>query len=349
MPTILSDVVFRDELRDYMRVNTAERTAFFESGILTNNNDMSTLLASPSNTFTIPWWVDLDASIEPNYSNDVYTDIAVPLSVHTASMQARAAYLNEGWNAMNLVKNITNQDPLEYVASRLTSYWQRQAQRRAIATTIGIYNDNVAGNGGDMVVDAGGTISAAAIIRAKATMGDYTGQLGGLSVIAMHSAVHTELQILNLIDYTPLADQIPEFGRFQGMRVVVDDSMPVLPAVEADPDATPPVAAAPARYLSVIFGPGALGYAEEQDEDDMEYDREPARGNGGGAETLWTRRNFVIHPLGYSFLSATITGTPSTTRPISANWADLALATNWERKFDRKQVPLAFVTSTVAA
>lgn len=349
MPTILSDVVFRDELRDYMQVNTAERTAFFESGILTNNNDMSTLLASPSNTFTIPWWVDLDASIESNYSNDVYTDIAVPLSVTSASMQARAAYLNEGWNAMTLVKNITKQDPLEFVAGRLTSYWQRVAQRRAIATVIGVYNDNVASNGGDMVVDAGGTISAASIIRAKATMGDYTGQLGGLSVIAMHSAVHTELSILNLIDFTPLADQIPEFGRFQGMRVVVDDSMPVLPAVEADPDATPPVVAAPARYLSVIFGPGALGYAEEQADNDIRYVEEEERGNGGGAETLWTRRNFVLHPLGYSFLSATITGTPGTTRPISANWADLALATNWERKFDRKQVPLAFVTSTVAA
>lgn len=337
MPTILSDVVFRDELRDYMRVNTAERTAFFESGILTNNRDMSTLLASPSNTFTIPWWVDLDASIESNYSNDVYTDIAVPLSVTSASMQARAAYLNEGWNAMSLVKNITNQDPLEFVASRLTSYWQRVAQRRAIATTIGIYNDNVASNGGDMVVDAGGTINAAAIIRAKATMGDYSGQLGGLSVIAMHSAVQTELQILNLIDFTPLADQIPEFGRFQGMRVVVDDSMPVI-GTGAD-----------AKYLSVIFGPGALGYAEEQADNDIRYVEEEERGNGGGAETLWTRRNFVIHPLGYSFLSTTITGTPGTTRPVSANWADLALATNWERKFSRKQVPLAFVTSTVSA
>lgn len=337
MPTILSDVVFRDELRDYMQVNTAERTAFFESGILTNNNDMSTLLASPTNTFTIPWWVDLDASIESNYSNDVYTDIAVPLSVTSASMQARAAYLNEGWNAMSLVKNITKQDPLEFVANRLTSYWQRVAQRRAIATVIGIYNDNVASNGGDMVVDAGGTISAASIIRAKATMGDYTGQLGGLSVIVMHSAVHTELQILNLIDFTPLADQIPEFGRFQGMRVVVDDSMPVI-GTGAD-----------AKYLSVIFGPGALGYAEQQPDNDIRYVEEEERGNGGGAETLWTRRNFVIHPLGYSFLSATITGTPTTTRPVSANWSDLALATNWERKFDRKQVPLAFVTSTVAA
>lgn len=343
MPTILSDVVFRDELRDYMRVNTVEKTAFFQSGILTNNADMSSLLSSPSNTFTIPWWVDLDASIESNYSNDVYTDIAVPLSVTSASMQARAAYLNEGWNAMSLVKNITNQDPLEFVASRLTSYWQRVAQRRTIATVVGVYNNNVASNGGDMVVDAGGPITAAAIIRARATMGDYTPQIvtpngtKALSVIAMHSAVYTELQILNLIDFTPIADQVPEFGRYQNMMVVLDDGLPVI-GTGAD-----------AKYLSIIFGPGAIGYAEEQDEDDMEYDREPARGNGGGAETLWTRRNFVVHPLGYSFLSATITGTPGTTRPISANWSDLALATNWERKWARKQVPLAFITSKVSS
>lgn len=338
MPTILSDVVFRDELRDYITVNSAERTAFFESGILTTNNDMTTLLSSPSNTFTIPWWVDLDASIESNYSNDVYTDIAVPLAVATASMQARAAYLNEGWAAMSLVKNITNQDPLEHVGNRLLSYWRKVAQRRAIASVLGIYNDNVAANNSDMVVDAGGIIDSAAIIRAKATMGDYTGQLGGLSVIAMHSAVHTELSILNQIDYTPIADQIPEFGRFQGMRVVLDDGMPV-------------ITGAPKKYLSVIFGPGALGYAEETPAglDGLEYERAPDRGNGGGAETLWSRRNFVIHPLGFSFLGTTITGTPTTTRPISANWADLALATNWERKFSRKQVPLAFVTSNVSA
>jgi hypothetical protein len=339
MPTVLSDVVFRDELRDYITVNSVERTAFFESGILTSNNDMSTLLASPSNTFTIPWWVDLDASIESNYSNDVYTDIAVPLSVTSASMSARAAYLNEGWNCMNLVKNITKQDPLEFVAGRILSYWRRVAQRRAIATVIGIYNDNVAGNSGDMVVDAGGVISPTAIIRAKASMGDYSGQLGGLSVIAMHSAVQTQLQIQNMIDFAPVADQIPEFGRFQGMRVVVDDGLPVIGT------------GATAKYLSVIFGPGAMGFAEQQPEgeDGLEYERAPDRGNGGGTETLWTRRNYVMHPLGYSFTGVKITGTPTTSRPVSTNWADLADATNWERKFNRKQVPLAFITSTVAA
>ena len=337
MATILSDVVFRDELRDYINVDAAENTAFLDSGIFVNNDDLNQLLAGPSNTFTIPWWVDLDASIESNYSNDVYTDIATPLSVATSSMQARAAYLNEGWAAMNLVKNITNQDPLEFVGNRLVAYWRKALQRRALATLVGVYNDNVASNGGDMVHAATGSITAGDIIRARGTMGDYG--MGEGAIVAMHSAVHTSLSILNLIDYTPIADQRPQFGRYQGLTVVVDDGLPVVGSGDT------------ARYVTVIANPGAIGYAERQPpgEEGLEYDREPARGNGGGAETLWSRRDFIVHPFGYSFTSATITGNGTETRPASASWADLRLATNWERKLDRKQVPIAFVTSTVAA
>lgn len=332
MPTILSDVVFRDELRDYINVNSSESSAFAKSGIFVQSDDAATLLRGPSNTFTIPWWVDLDASIESNYSNDVYTDVATPLSVATSSMQARAAYLNEGWAAMNLVKNITGKDPLEHVGNRLISYWERVVQRRTIATALGIYNDNVADNASDMVHNVAGPINAEAIIRARATMGDYGGT--SLGVIAMHSKVHADLSVDNQIDYTPLSGQTPEFGVWQGMRVVVDDGLPV-------------IAGSPNKYVSIIFRQGAFAYAEEvpDGEDGLEYDREPARGNGGGAETLWSRRDFVIHPLGYSFLSTTITGNGTESRPQSASWSDLALATNWERKLSRKQVPLAFVVS----
>lgn len=336
MATILSDVVFRDELRDYINVDAAEGTAFLDSGIFTNNDDLNALLAGPSNTFTIPWWVDLDASIESNYSNDVYTDIATPLSVATSTMQARAAYLNEGWAAMNLVKNITNQDPLEFVGNRLIAYWRKALQRRAIATLVGVYNDNVASNDGDMVHAATAGVTAADIIRARATMGDYG--MGQGAIVAMHSAVFADLSVANLIDFTPIADQVPEFGRYQGMSVVVDDGLPVVGDVGSE------------RYVSIIANPGAVGYAQSQPEgeDGLEHEREPARGNGGGAETLWSRRDFIVHPFGYGFTSTTITGNGTETRPASASWADLRLATNWERKLDRKQVPIAFVTSTVA-
>lgn len=340
--TVLSDVVFRDELRDYVSIPTTVQTAFFASGVLAETSEARAMIAAPTNTFTLPFWRNIDSSIESNYSNDVYTDVAVPRAVNTSSMRARTAYLNEGFSAMNLVRNITNQDPLEFVGNQLLTYWREVAQRRLIATAVGLYNDNVAGNGGDMVVNAGGLINAAAIIRARGTMGDSTNRLG---VIAMHSAVYTELQILNQIDFTPLADQVLDFGRYQGMRVVVDDGLPVIPAT------TDPVA--PAKYLSIIFAPGAIAYAERQPEglDGLEYEREPNRGNGGGAETLWTRRDFILHPLGYDFTSTTITGNGTETRPQSASWSDLALATNWARPagITRKNIPIAFVTSNVAA
>ncbi|TWI52977.1 hypothetical protein IQ22_02812 [Pseudomonas duriflava] len=339
MPTVLSDVVFQDELRDYMQQPVIEQTNLFNSGILARNNEMNALLASPSNVFNIPFWLSLDSTIEPNYSNDVYEDIATPLAIATAEQTARAAYLNEGWATMNLVKNITNQDPLDFVAGQLVSYWQRQAQRRVIATAMGVYNNNVASNGSDMVVDAGGTITAEAIIRAKATMGDYTAN--ALGAIAMHSAVFTQLSILNLIDFTPIGDQVPLNGRYQGMTVIIDDGLPVIAAATEG---------APASYISIVFKGGAIGYAEEQPAglDGLAVERVEARGNGGGVETLWSRRDMLVHPFGYKFLSATITGNTTETRPQSASWADLALATNWQRTVDRKQVPIAFIRSTAA-
>ncbi|WP_449104101.1 hypothetical protein [Pseudomonas veronii] len=336
--TILADVFFRDELRDYISLPSLERTAFFDSGILVSNSDMMGLLSAPTNTWTIPFWLDIDASIEPNYSNDVYTDIAVPRAVNSSSMQGRTAYLNEGFSAMNLVKNITNQDPLEYVGTRILTFWRRSMQRRLIATALGIYNDNLAGNGGDMIVNANGPLTAAAIIRARATMGD-NGPLGG--AIAMHSSQYTELQLLNLIDFTPIANQVPEFGRYQGLLVILDDGLPVLDPAAPGGDA---------QYLSIIFGSGAIGYQEQTPpgEDGLEYDREPARGNGGGVETLWSRRDLLLQPLGYSFLGTTITGNGTETRPQSASWADLALASNWTRVVERKRVPIAFVVATAS-
>lgn len=337
MPTILSDVVFQDELRDFMAQPVIEQTNLFNSGILARNNEMNALLASPSNIFNIPFWNDLDTTIEPNYSNDVYEDIATPLSVDTGEQTARAAYLNEGWAAMSLVRNITNQDPLEFVAGRLVSYWQRQAQRRVIATAVGMYNQNVASGNGDMVINANGPIGAEQIIRARASMGDYADNALGL--IAMHSTVHTQLQILNLIDFTPIGDQVPLNGRYQGMIVILDDGMPTFAGATQG---------APMEFISIIFKAGAIGYAEEQPAgvDGLAYERVEGRGNGGGVETLWTRRNFLIHPFGYKFLSATITGNKTETRPQSASWDDLRLATNWQRVVDRKLVPVAFIRST---
>ena len=97
------------------------------------------------------------------------------------------------------------------------------------------------------------------------------------------------------------------------------------------------------QYLCVIFGAGAIGYGDGEPKNALEYEREAARANGGGVETLWTRKDMILHPFGYRFESEVITGNGTETRPASASWSDLADATNWTRVVPRESVPLAYL------
>ncbi len=63
-------------LTSYLTQDPVEKTAFFESGILSPTPYAAEIARGPSNIANIPYWKSIDASIEPNYSNDVYADVA---------------------------------------------------------------------------------------------------------------------------------------------------------------------------------------------------------------------------------------------------------------------------------
>ncbi|EDY5968317.1 hypothetical protein ACLGQY_004655 [Salmonella enterica subsp. enterica serovar Stanley] len=346
--TTIGNIVTGNEpvLLSYMTQDPVEKTAFFESGILTPTPYAAEIARGPSNIANIPFWKAIDTSIEPNYSNDVYQDIATPRNVQTGEMMARVAYLNEGFGQADLTVELTSQNPLQSVANRLDNFWQRQAQRRLIATALGLYNDNVAATDeyhtqNDMVIDVSATLGfdAGAFIDATQTMGDAlmgsTGEV--LGAIAMHSFVYGQARKANLIDFIRDSENNTMFATYQGYRVVVDDSMTV---VGTGNDR---------KFISIIFGNGAIGYGEGNPSKPLHYEYEASRGNGGGVETLWTRKTWLLHPLGYSFTSAVITGNGSGTIARSASWQDLANATNWNRVVERKHVPIAFLVTGVGA
>lgn len=333
----LSDVWIPSVFASYQIKDSVEQSAFVESGIATNNALFNELANGPGRITTMPFWNDLDASLEPNYSNDVYTDIADPQGLGTGEMLARISDLNEGWGASDLVSSLNGTDPLKLIAGRVDAYWQRQFQRRAIATAIGVYNDNVAANGGDMVidisdaamaVDAANQISSTAVINASLTFGD---RIDAVGAIALHSVVYGQLLKQNLITFEPTSDQGKTIATYLGKRVIVDDGMPIVGG-----DGT----TVAYKYLSIMFAPGAFGYGKGNAKVPSEFERFAARGNGGGFETLWIRKRWIVHPAGYSFTSATVTG-PG----LSPTWADLKLATNWTRVMDRKNVGMAFIVS----
>ncbi|HBX1184357.1 TPA: hypothetical protein MGM46_004487 [Salmonella enterica] len=333
-------------LASYMTEDPVEKTAFFDSGILTPTPYAAEIANGPSNIANLPFWKAIDTSIEPNYSNDVYQDIATPRAIQTGEMMARVAYLNEGFGQADLAVELTSQNPLQSVASRLDNFWQRQAQRRLIATALGLYNNNVAAadayhEQNDMVVDVSATLGfdAGAFIDATQTMGDALMGNGGevLGAIAMHSFVYAQARKAQLIDFIRDAENNTMFATYQGYRVIVDDSMTVVGQ------------GTQRKFISIIFGRGAIGYGEGSPETPLAYEREESRGNGGGVETLWTRKTWLLHPFGYSFTSAVITGNGTETIARSASWQDLANATNWNRVVDRKHVPIAFLVTGVGA
>lgn len=334
-PTTLSDVWVPEVFASYQLNDPIEKTALVDSGVVSTNGLFNELANGPGRTTTMPFWNDLDASIEPNYSNDVYTDIAEPLNVSMEEQTARISDLNEGWGSADLVQQLTGQNPLQMVAAKLDRYWRKQFQRRVIATAVGVFNDNVAGNGGDMVIDvssanmtvaAGNQFSASSFQLAALTLGDA---LDSISAIAMHSIVYGKLLAQELITFIQPSEGSLTVPTYAGKRVILDDGMPI---VGGDGSTVA------YKYLCILFGPGAIGYGNGSPKVPSEFQRFPERGNGGGFETLWSRKKWVVHPLGYTFTSTTITGPGYT-----PTWADLKLAANWTRVADRKTVPMAFL------
>lgn len=330
----------------FMDRDPVTRTPFHESGLLVSNPLIEMAAASNTTIVELPYWGDLDASVEPNYSNDVYQDIAIPQKIGTGSLRARNAHLNEGWGVMSLAQALASDDPFARIADRLDLYWRQEAELRVVATLKGLLADNIAANGGDMVADiAAAAIDADGIIDAIATMGDAFGDLTGA---VMHSKLYFAAKRAGLTTETD--DEIA--GQRIRTRRVLD-----LPVVINDRAMTATVGGV-AKNAAVFMGPGAFAYGMTpaggvvargfETSYALEYEREAARGNGGGADTLWSRRNMIVHPLGYDFTSASITGNGTETVARGAGWTDLANAANWVRKASRKQVPISFLLANAA-
>ena len=330
--TRLTDVIIPDVYATYGSENTPEKTAFFESGVVLRNAVLDAKANSGGTTIDLPFWKDLDSSIEPNGSTDDPAVTATPQNIKATEQIARVSYLNQGWSTADLVGEIAGSSPMERIRQRTSTYWQRQWQRRILAAAVGVAADNAANDAGDMTIsiaaEATGSQTDAtrynrsAFIEAAFTFGD---SFDAVQAIAVHSVVYKAMVKAEDVDYIPDSQGNLTIPTYFGKRVIVDDGMPVTAGTTSG-----------FKYTSILFGPGAFGYGEGTPEVPVEVARSADKGNGGGVETLWERKTWILHPAGYKFLSATVTGQ-------SPTLANLKLAANWDRVATRKLVPLAFV------
>lgn len=330
----LADIIDVKVFQDLPAVNSPEKTAFFESGIVVRNPLFDSIASQAGKTSELPFWNDIDETSAPNLSSDDPATSATPIKVTQGEQTTRKAFLNKGFSASDLASELAmGPRAMEHIRARTDMYWMRQWQRRLVASVNGVIADNIAANSSDMLIAIGAEstgaqtadtkISLGAVADVVYTMGDMADQM---RVIAVHSAVAKQMVKNDDIVYIPDSEGKLSIATYAGLRVIVDDSMPVVAGTTSG-----------FIYTSAIFGEGAFAYGEGVAINPVEISREAAQGNGAGVETLWTRKTWILHPFGYQN-----TGTPAAT---SFSTTELAAATTWARVVARKNVPMAFLRS----
>lgn len=328
----ITDVIVPEVYASYTAVDSPERTSMFDSGMVIRNPFLDQQASSGGNLINLPFWNDLDGADEANVSSDDPGSSATPLKIVAGKQIGIVSYLNQAYSASDIAGELAGSDPMQQVRNRFGRYWVKQWQRRMIKSSYGILLDNVANDSSDMVHDiasesiAGQTsatrFSRGAFTTAAFTLGDAFENVGAVGV---HSAVYQQMVDQDDIDFIPDSQGMMTIPTYMGKRIIVDDGNTV---VAGSTDGF--------KYVTILFGAGAFGYGEGSPKVPVETDREALQGDGGGVESIIERKTWLLHPAGFQFTSGSLAGT-------SPTQAELALAANWDRVVERKNVPLAYL------
>ncbi len=236
---------------------------------------------------------------------------------------------------MDLSAQLAGSDPMEAIARRVAAYWVRQEQAMVnsivaglIAGTPTLLNDIAAADNADAV--AANLATGSDFLDTFQLLGDHK---SNVTAIALHSVVHTNLQKANLIDFIPDSRADVGFGTYMGKTLLVDDGLTVDNSRQAaDTTTDQPM------YSSVVFGGGAFQYGVGSPRVGTEIDRNVLAGNGGGEEVLVNRREFALHPAGFSVATNVAAGESPTNTELAANTAYTLVG-------QRKQIPMAVLRS----
>lgn len=330
----LSDIIDITTFKDLPAVNSPEKTAFWESGIIASSPVLDNLAKQPGKISEMPFWKDVDLTSEVNYSTDDPTDIAAPEKIVQGEQIARKAFVNKGWSESDLASELVmGGTAMRRIKGRTDAYFTAQFTRRLLSTIKGVMADNVANDASDMVIDVAAESIATQTADTKFnndvftdaayTMGDMVNEL---SAISMHSSVMKQISKQGDIETIRDSDGNLLYYAYKGLRIIMDDLNTI---IAGSTDGF--------KYVSTLFGSGAFGYGEGDPANPVAIERAEDQGNGAGVETLWVRKTWLLHPFGFQQID-----TPAGT---SFTLAELAAATSWDRVIERKNIPLSFLVT----
>ena len=309
--TRIQDVVVPDVFNPYFIERTSELARFYMGGIVSNDAALNALATSGGRILNMPFWNDLSGDDEILSDSSALTPARITAGQDKAVLHVRG----KAWSVNDLATALSGDDPMGAVAELVSDYWARRYQAVAMASLAGVFADN-ANDGDDMTAgDGTGAFDADLFIDGQATFGDA---IGGLAGIAMHPVVYHGLKKTDNISFEKESMGALEVETYRGLRVIVDRNMPVDTGV----------------YSTYLFGAGAIGMGNGAAPVPSETDRDSLAGD----DILVTRTHFIMHPRGVAWQDDTVTG-------ASPSNAELALAANWDRVYERENVRIARILS----
>ena len=240
-------------------------------------------------------------------------------------------------------------DFLEQVAQQLGEYWDTVDQNTLICILKGIFTMTGAENLKFVnnhtldisdKTDETGKFGATTLNNAmQKALGDNKAKF---TLAIMHSAVATNLENLQLLDYMKYTDKDGierklALATLNGRVVLVDDSMPIEEVAEGDG------VEAYTKYTSYVLGDGAFEYTDFCAKVPDETERDPKA--NVGHETLYVRQTNVYSPYLISLTDSSIISPTDAQLETGSKWSLANSNENSKEYFPHKAIPIARIIS----
>jgi hypothetical protein len=302
----LADVIVPAVFADYVIEKSIEKSALFQSGVMTFDAQLSIDVNGGGDIVNVPFFKDLFGDDEVGGDDGV---ALTPSTITTSQDVATKVMRGKAFDATDLSAELSGEDPMGVIADKVADYWVRRQQAALISTLNGVFADALlTSHTLDVSANTDGTekIGSTNVLNAKQLLGDASDML---ATIVLHSSKYTELQIADLIQYVKDSDNNVMFSTYLGYRVIVDDTLV--------PDAD-------GNYSTYLMALGAIAYADVTRKVPVETDRDSL----AGVDVLVTRKGWVQHIRGVKWNDAT-------GRPTNALLAD---GTKWTKVYEDKNI-----------
>ena len=316
-----NDAVFQKYMQ---KVDNPKLNTMIKSGVLKVNNGLKARLVDGvgGNKLIEPISGLLDGQVV-NYDGN--TNITTS-SRNTFSQTKIVVGRAKGWEEKDFSTYLTGVNWMAGVAGEVAEYYEGIDEDDILAIIKGIFSMNdtkgaefVAAHTTDITGETDANVGATTL---NSAIQKASGDRKSIFRLAfMHSAVATNLENLQLLEYLKYTDangiqRDLGMATWNGRLVIIDDEMPVEEVEETSEGAGDGYTS----YTTYVLGEGAIEYCNVGAKVPSEVSRDPA--TNGGVDKLYTRQRKLFAPKWISWKGANSI--------ISPTNAQLSTGSNWE-------------------